>query len=214
MPRIDDYKQALKLGRDELANKTVDLVAVFSGARLQRDPEGKTALSLSFLNQEVQIAWPDLSFHLRDDNEPLPIQQEILLLHYLIGVCESEGGGVAGEWISFQEVPDGRFYMDAFQRRAKIPLIQTFGGNPELLLRLATEHLGAVPSDQGDYSVVVQALPLVPIALILWRGDDEFPPEGNILFDRSIMKFLSAEDIAWLAGMVIYPLIGMAKKKG
>ena len=214
MPRIDDYKQALKLGRDELANKTVDLVAVFSGARLQRDPEGKTALSLSFLNQEVQIAWPDLSFHLRDDNGPLPIQQEILLLHYLIGVCESEGGGVAGEWISFQEVPDGRFYMDAFQRRAKIPLIQTFGGNPELLLRLATEQLGAVPSDQGDYSVVVQALPLVPIALILWRGDDEFPPEGNILFDRSITKFLSAEDIAWLAGMVIYPLIGMAKKKG
>ena len=104
--------------------------------------------------------------------------------------------------------------MDAFQRRAKLPLIQTFGGDPELLIRLANELLGADPSDQGDYSVIVQALPWVPIALILWRGDDEFPPEGNILFDRSITRFLSAEDIAWLAGMVIYPLIGVAKKAG
>jgi hypothetical protein len=46
---------------------------------------------------------------------------------------------------------------------------------------------------------------------MIWRGDDEFPPEGNILFDRSISHFLSAEDIAWLAGMIIYPLMGMAK---
>lgn len=214
MPRIDDYKQALKLGKDELAKKNVDLLAASSGAEFRREREGRGTLILSFLNQEVEIAWPDLSFRARGADEPLPIQQEILLLHYLIGACRSEGRGAAGEWISFQEIPDGRFYMDAFERRAKIPLVRTFGGSPELLSKLATESLGAVPSDQGDYSVVVKALPMVPIALILWRGDEEFPPEGNILFDRSITSYLSAEDVAWLAGMVIYPLIGMAKKNG
>ncbi|MBW1912080.1 MAG: DUF3786 domain-containing protein, partial [Deltaproteobacteria bacterium] len=54
------------------------------------------------------------------------------------------------------------------------------------------------------------ALPLAPLALVLWKGDDEFPPEGNILFDKNISKILSAEDMAWLAGMAVYPLIGMA----
>jgi hypothetical protein len=73
---------------------------------------------------------------------------------------------------------------------------------------------GAVPFNQGDVSVLVRALPLVPIALILWRGDEEFPPEGNILFDRSIIGLFSAEDIAWLSGMVVYPMIGRAKAKG
>jgi len=54
---------------------------------------------------------------------------------------------------------------------------------------------------------------MVPVALILWKGDDEFPPEGTILFDRNISHILSAEDIAWLAGMIIYPLLGMARAK-
>ncbi|MGC1405099.1 MAG: DUF3786 domain-containing protein, partial [Thermodesulfobacteriota bacterium] len=42
---------------------------------------------------------------------------------------------------------------------------------------------------------------------------EEFPPDGNLLFDASISKYLSAEDIAVLSGMVVYPLIGMAYKK-
>jgi hypothetical protein len=61
---------------------------------------------------------------------------------------------------------------------------------------------------------MVKALPLVPVALIIWRGVDEFPPEGNILFDKNILDLLSAEDVAWLSGMVVYPLIGMAKRGG
>jgi hypothetical protein len=108
-------------------------------------------------------------------------------------------------------VPDGRFYIDAFQRRAKVPLVQAFGSKPELLSKVATEMYQATPFDRGDFSVVVRALPLVPVALVLWKGDEEFPPDGNILFDRTICKMLPAEDIAWLAGMVVYPLAGRVK---
>jgi hypothetical protein len=89
-------------------------------------------------------------------------------------------------------------------------MVQGFGHRPELLAKLATEAYGARPLNEGDVSVEVQALPMVPVALILWKGDDEFPPEGTILFDRSVSGILSAEDIAWLAGMIIYPLMGMA----
>jgi hypothetical protein len=212
MPRIDDYKQASQLGKEALAGKNPDLVASFSGAQVERDGEGRTVLCLSFLNQDVLIPWPELDFVAKTTREPLPIQQEILLLHYLQGAWSAGGAATEGTWIAFQEIPDGRFYLDAFQRRAKNPLVQTFGHNPEQLLELAKASFGAKPSDQGDCSMVVRALPLVPVALVLWQGDDEFPPEGNILFDRSVSSFLSAEDVAWLAGMVVYPLIGMAKK--
>jgi hypothetical protein len=121
------------------------------------------------------------------------------------------GARLIHKWIAYQEIPDGKFYLDAFLRRAKNPMVQGFGETPEQLVQLATEAYDAKPSDQGDHSVVVSAFPLVPVALILWRGDDEFPPEGNILFDESIRGIFSAEDVAWLAGMIIYPLIGMAR---
>ena len=106
------------------------------------------------------------------------------------------------------------FYLDSFLKRAKDPLLAAFGPRPDRLVELAQEAYGAGPFDSGDHSVVVRALPFVPTALILWEGDDEFPPEGNILFDRNISKFFSAEDIAWLAGMVVYPLVGKAKTGG
>ena len=112
---------------------------------------------------------------------------------------------------AFQDIPDGRFYLDAFLKRAKVPLVGAFGTRPEKLIEVATKAYGAVPFDHGDCSVRVKALPLIDVALILWKGDEEFPPEGNVLFDKSISRILSAEDVAWLAGMIVYPLIGMAK---
>ena len=213
MPRIDDYKQALKLASEKLSDKNPELVASLSGAEIARDKEGRTKLILNTLGQKVSITWPDFSFASEKAEAEIPIQQQVLYLHYLYGAWSSSGARATGEWISFQEIPDGRFYMDAFQRRAKNPMVMSFGEKPELLLKVATEMYGAVPFNQGDVSVVVRALPLVPVALILWKGDEEFPPEGNILFDRSIIGILSAEDIAWLSGMVVYPLIGRAKAK-
>jgi hypothetical protein len=50
----------------------------------------------------------------------------------------------------------------------------------------------------------------VPVRIILYAGDAEFAPEANILFDRSIGGMLSPEDIAWLAGMLVYRLIGLS----
>ena len=214
MPRIDDYRQALKLASQQLSDKIPELVASLSGAAISRDREGGTRLVLNALNQKVNITWPDFTFSTEKTEAEIPIQQQVLYLHYLYGAWSSSGARAMGEWISFQEIPDGRFYMDAFQRRAKNPMVMTFGGRPDVLRHVAAELYRAVPFDQGDVSVVVQALPLVPIALILWKGDEEFPPEGNVLFDRSVIGILSAEDIAWLSGMVVYPMIGRAKQKG
>ena len=211
MARIDDYTQAFELGKEELLDKDADLVARYSGAEIKKDETGRKKLTLNFLGRPVTISWPDLAFIYRDNDEEVPIQQRVLLVHYLWGAFFSNGAPLTGKWIAYQEVPDGRFYLDAFLKRAKNPLVQGFGGNSERLAELAARAYGAEPFDHGDVSVVIRALPLAPLALILWKGDDEFPPEGNILFDRNIVQIFSAEDIAWLAGMAVYPLVGMLR---
>jgi hypothetical protein len=213
MPRIDDYQQALELGRTALRQADPDLLARLSGSEIRREEEGKALLLIPFLNDQVSLTWPELVFLPNRSGKGLPIQQEIILLHYLMGAWQSKGAPVTGEWIAFQDLPEGRFYLDAFQRRAKIPLVQAFGERPERLPELAARAFGAIPLAQGDFAVRIPLLPLVPVALVLWRGDEEFPPEGNILFDRNIAALFSAEDIAWISGMVVYPLAGMARQK-
>lgn len=212
MPRIDDYRQAREISRKELSQEDPDAISRFSSAVLRKDDDGKRVLTLTFLNRALLITFPDMEISYKGGGEEVPIQQQVLLLHYLNGAVSSGGASPTGEWISFQDVPDGRFYMDAFLKRAKDPLLKIFGNHPERLPELTAEAYGASPLVYGDFSVVVKALPLIPVALVLWKGDEEFPPEGNILFDRNISGIFSAEDIAWLAGMIVYPLIGMARK--
>jgi len=212
MARIDDYQQALALVREELSEKNPKQVANFSRAELLQDSEGEYFFSLHFLKKEIKISWPDLVVSTKQSDEELSIQQQVLLLHYMLGAGSTSGSGITGEWIAFQDIPDGRFYLDAFLKRAKVPLVGAFGTRPEKLIEVASKAYGAVPFDHGDCSVLVKALPLIDVALILWKGDDEFPPEGNVLFDKSISMILSAEDVAWLAGMIVYPLIGMANR--
>jgi len=208
MAKIDDYKTAVELARAGLTEKNPKRIADLCGAAFEPGSDGKAVLHLDFLARGIDVTWPELSVSYSASGDELPIQEQILVLHYLNG---AKGVEPTGQWVAYQEIPDGKFYLDAFVRRAKNPMVQVFGNRPELLVKLAGERYGAQPLNQGDLSMRVQALPMVPVLLILWRGDDEFPPEGTILFDRNISEILSAEDIAWLAGMIIYPLIGMAK---
>ena len=72
MPRIDDYKQALALGKKDLADKNPDLLASSSGAVIGRDKQGNTSLSLDFLKREINISWPELAFSQKGSDKELP----------------------------------------------------------------------------------------------------------------------------------------------
>jgi hypothetical protein len=41
---------------------------------------------------------------------------------------------------------------------------------------------------------------------VLWRGDDEFPPNATILFDSSVTDYLSTEDLAVLCERIAQKL--------
>lgn len=212
MARIDDFKQAREISRKELLQYDPEFIARYSGIDIINEKNEINALSLRFLNRNINISWPNMNFSYETGDGEISIQQQALLLHYLNGACSSKCVETSGEWVSYQDIPDGRFYMDAFIKRAKTPLIQTFGLMGAKLVDIASKTYNASKLDLGDYSVKVSALPFVPVALLIWEGDEEFPPDGNLLFDKTVSDILSAEDIAALAGMVVYPLIGMAYK--
>jgi len=51
----------------------------------------------------------------------------------------------------------------------------------------------------ADASFVFNITPRIPIAVLFWDGDDEFPTDAKILFDKTIIKHLSADIIYTLA---------------
>ncbi|OGP69373.1 MAG: hypothetical protein A2Z73_01050 [Deltaproteobacteria bacterium RBG_13_60_28] len=207
MPRIDDYKAARALAVAELKKINPKRLAGLSRCEYfyEDDHDGLIVL---FFGQERLVIWPEVSVTPGDGRGELPLTEQILILHYLMNTT---GEPLSGRDIDFRQVPEGGFYWSAFVSRAKKPLLETFGHDLDLYLEVAGA-LGGTPGTLGDASATFMAFPLVPVTHVLWRGDEEFPPDANILFDETIPRHLSTEDIAALAGSSVYRLMGAAHK--
>jgi hypothetical protein len=208
MARVDDYRKAFEIAKEKLQNRNPHHVCRASGALCIEEDKHLTGIRLMFLNRPVTIGWPDIGFE-QESGEEIPIKHKILMLHYLNGVSTKD---LTGSLISYKDIPSARFYLDAFNRRVKHPLVQAFEKHPDRLPPIAEELFGAAPSSLGDVSVEIQAFPKVPVTLVIWKADEEFPSDATIIFDSSIGDILSAEDISELVSHIVYPLIAQAKE--
>ena len=207
MARIDDFKKALEIGKKEISKKNPLHLCRLSGSHFIEKDNEPNSIHIKFLNRIISISWPDLIFS-QDSGKEIKIKEKILLLHYLNNAQKED---LTGDLISYEEIPSARFYLSAFNARTRDPFIAAFGKNPDKLPVIAQELFAAQRASMGDVSVTIQALPKIPITLIIWRGDDEFSPNGTILFDSSIKNnLLSPEDISELVSMIVYPMIAKA----
>jgi hypothetical protein len=186
---------ALAVARERLA--ACDPLLLAARARVPFD-EVRSTFAVGFLGTRHTVTFPAGEVRTAS-GEAVPLIREVLILHYLTG---ASGLPVQNRWIAFRELPDGAIYVGPFQARAVQPLVRYFGPAPEKLIP-AAEALGGFPVAMGDAGAVVPAFPLVPVAVILWRGDEEFPAAGNILFDGSAPTHMSAEDYVVLASLVV-----------
>jgi hypothetical protein len=160
-------------------------------------------ISVIYLNRTYQVTLPDAHIYLRDSPEAVKLRDKILILHYLI---QAKGTPLSGHLISFHELREGVVYFPTFSKRAIQPLIEYFGESPSDLLRVSSE-LGGTAADCGDSSVTIPAFSSVPVALVVWKGDEEFSSNANILFDATIQDYLPSEDIVILCQTIVWKLV-------
>ncbi len=204
------YELAYKLACEQLAkfdNTGIGQQCLKSGARYQVIDSQKIII-LEYLNQSYQIVFPDIDISLIDSEEEVPIRDKILILHYF---TQAKGTPITNKLTTFRELPEGANYFPTFSKRAIKPLLDHFGREPERLIDTA-EELGGLKVDYGDMAVTINAFSYVPITLVLWRGDEEFNPEGNILFDSTISDYLPTEDINILCETISWKLVKRFKK--
>jgi hypothetical protein len=203
MARIDDYLAARKLAIEKLAATPFEELLSRSGYV----SSSEMTFTIPFLNRTYSVTYPDFAFtDVNNAASEVPIQEQVLILHYL---ATENPPKPTGTWVAYREIPGAGFYFSAFVKRAIDPLKKTFGHQTKIL-ESAAAQLKASPIEAGDVGFELIAMPLVPVQMIIWEGDEEFEPEANILFDQKIGKILFPEDIAWLAGMIVYRLMALS----
>ncbi|MHB8836754.1 MAG: DUF3786 domain-containing protein [Candidatus Methylomirabilia bacterium] len=127
---------------------------------------------------------------------PLSPWVQILLLHYI----RTRGDAtISGRWVSFTDLKAGLMKSKSFSRDCEEPLRALFDRDPRHA-ELALERLGGLRQAGTPAPVAwkIFALPRVPVLLLYWPQDEEFPSKIKILFDATADRFLDVESLTFL----------------
>jgi hypothetical protein len=137
------------------------------------------------------------------------IQSKHLLrsIYYLLsGYSKVEKIKLTGELITFKQIRGNRFVNRG--KGAEERLIREFSRKPKQLISSA-EKLGGNKIDfpYGDITISLKAFPLIPLTIVLYANDEEFPGDARIFYDVSIKDIFDAEQTNFITHLTISRLI-------
>ena len=169
-------------------------------------------LTLTFLGTQYQITWPDFEVtHTPDDKGFYPLENmiyaRILTIRFLLNGVKSES---SGKFKTYREMPWGEVYLRQFDGRCIKRLAFSYG-NRLGDFKAIMEHIKAAPVKHGDIAYEVEIFPEYKVQMILWEGDEEFPPSSQILFSDNFPVSFQAEDMAVMGDVIIGSLKAFLK---
>jgi hypothetical protein len=183
-------------------------LAARTGADYVSGQDGKRKFSFELWGRPVQLALPDHDLSYLDSGQALPDALQALVYYYF---TIADGSSCENRWISFSELPNGRFYDQAFRSYTSMALSRAFGEDPATLETAALAKGGIawkMPGYSiGDLAFRFQALPRSPMLVACWFGDEDFPPSFQLIFDASASHYLTTDGCAILGSMLTQRLI-------
>lgn len=156
---------------------------------------------LTMLGVAYTLCWPQFSIQ-ADAPDAFAlgnIPAQILLMRYVMSAQPSVS---TGKFLTFRETPWGDVYLKPFTGRCLTRAAFTFGTRIDAF-RAAMEKMGARRIPHGDAAYEVDFLPELRMQIIVWEGDDEFPPNSQILFSDNFPAAFAAEDLVVCADVLI-----------
>ena len=144
---------------------------------------------VNLLGVEYAIAHPVYGIRAAGvDVVPLPVQT--FLLRYLLeGKKVSRGGA----WKTFREMPWGEMYIKPYTGRVLTRAAFTFGTRIDKF-RAACEKMGATRLSHGDAGYQFDFIGDYAMQILVWEGDDEFPPNAQVIYTDNFADGFAAED--------------------
>jgi hypothetical protein len=118
-------------------------------------------------------------------------------LWYLI---DAKDTSLSGELINPRQVGGGLIFDRGSHVLPLDKILERYSYDVNEFIRRGTT-LGGEQLDHGDASIRLFPFPKVPVVLIVWNEDSEFPARADILFDSTCTQHLST-DMIWATAMM------------
>ena len=145
---------------------------------------------LKLLGREFSIAHPQYAITPNDGGAIPPLPTQTFLLRYLLE-CKDVAWG--GQWKTFREMPWGELYIKPYTGRVLTRAAFTLGTRLDAF-RAAAEKMGAAPIPHGDAGYQFELVGGYQMQIMAWAGDEEFPPNAQVLYSDNFAEGFAAED--------------------
>ena len=149
-----------------------------------------TEFIIRLLGRNFAIAHPTYGIRSLDGCSIPPLPTQTFLLRYLL---ESKDVHWGGEWKTFREMPWGEMYIKPYTGRVLTRAAFTFGTRVAAF-RTAAEKMGGLPLPNGDAGFQFDFVGGFRMRILVWEGDDEFPPNAQVLYSDNFAEGFAAED--------------------
>ena len=139
---------------------------------------------------------------------------EAMVIYHLLGDVK-EGACLSGEWVPEPDLDPVRIRSGNRTDPLVGGFARAFAGRIPALEK-ACIALNGTRLERGDSSWQIHAMPLLPMQLIFWDADEEFPAQVQVLVDRNITDFMHFEAAGCMIADLfekIGDLAGEAKKR-
>lgn len=194
--------------RIQLAGFDLEKLAARSGGQYKKDTAQKAEIYLNMWTSKVVLTAPGYIVYRLPDRIELDLASQALILYYLVtadGVLPGE------EWISFSDLPDGRFYNQAFQGYTGKELGGFFKDNLACF-ETAARKSGGNAYPLGDAAFAFELFPRVAMLVVAWLGDEDFPSTYQVLFSLSTSHYLPTDACAIAGSMLTHRIMAAAEQ--
>lgn len=146
--------------------------------------------TVKLLGKRYAISHPDYAIRALDEEQLPSLPTQTFLLRYLL---ECKEVAWKGEWKTFREMPWGELYIKPYTGRVLTRAAYTFSFKLDAF-RAAAEKMGAEAVKYGDAGYRFHLIGGYHMQIQVWAGDDEFPPNAQILYSDNFAEGFAAED--------------------
>ena len=186
--QIENHKEEVPFAFYEEKFRNLDPASVTE--RLKDVAWDGAEFTVKLLGRDYAIAHPGYAIRALDGGGLPPLPVQTFLLRYLL---ESRDVAWKGEWKTFREMPWGEMYITPYTGRVLTRAAFTFGFRAAAM-KAAAEKMGAEPVKHGDAGFRFRLIGGYEMQLLIWEGDDEFPPSAQVLYSDNFAEGFAAED--------------------
>ncbi len=186
--QIENHKEEVPFAHYEELFRSLQPQETVSRLPLVKWDESEFYVNL--LGRNFAISHPDYAIRAVDGGAIPPLPTQTFLLRYLL---EGKTADWTGAWKTFREMPWGEMYIKPYTGRVLTRAAFTFSTRLAAF-KAACEKMGALAVSHGDAGYEFSLIGNYRIRILVWEGDEEFPPNAQMLYSDNFAQGFAAED--------------------